>query len=104
MSFENGQKLLVTKEQMNKLRYAARVFSTLCEGNVHAKVKETWADYGAGLYYDQVIIYRDEAETDSFQISPNDREAIIRATHASDIIHVVMQCMGRYPSLYKERR
>lgn len=91
---------------MAKLEIACKWFTSLSGEGVYAKIKDTWLDYGARLWYKQIVIYRG-SESDSFQISPNDREAIVCADSEAMIVAAVCDAMLEYPKLFglrEERR
>ena len=84
---------------MAKLLLACEHFERLSNYQIQARVKDTWADLDARLWYKQIVIYRG-CENDSFQINPNEREKILQANNEADIIRAVVHSMDDYPNLY----
>ena len=82
---------------MAKLDLACDYFSDLTNGKVEAKIESIWLDYGARIWYKQIVIYNGRG---SFQISPNDRQRIFNAADDANIEQAVRQAMERYPKLY----
>lgn len=82
-----------------KLELACKHFERLSNHQIYARVQDIWCDYGARLWYKQIVIYRG-CENDSFQISPNEREAILNAVTEAGIIAAVTHSMEKYPELY----
>lgn len=98
MSLKEGKQIdHPSNLDMAKLDLACDYFSLLSNGGVYAQVEDIWMDYGAGLWYKQIVIYNGRG---SFQISPNDRQRIFKAADDEDIKQAVMQAMDRYPNLY----
>jgi len=88
---------------MTKLLLACEHFERLSNYQIQARVKDTWADLGARLWYKQIVIYRG-CENDSFQINPNEREAILNSSNDAEIIWAVKHAMENYPELYTKSK
>jgi hypothetical protein len=95
--FKDGYELNPTDEfGMMKMQLACHYFSIVT--NIYASIEQTWADYGAGLWWWQIIIHRGKGN--SFQIGGNDRQKIIDACCMEEIRAAVIDCINEYPNLY----
>ena len=83
---------------MAKLNIACEFFSLIT--GVDAMVEDIWLDFGARIWYKQIVIYN---RSSSFQISPNDRERIFKATSDEEIEQAVRSAIEGYPDLYTAR-
>ena len=83
---------------MAKLYIACEFFSQIT--GVDAEVEDIWLDYGARIWYKQIVIYN---RNSSFQISPNNRERIMRATSDEEIEQAVRSAIDSYPDLYSAK-
>ena len=98
ISLKEGKQLdNPSRLDMAKLDLACDYFSALTNGRVEAKIESIWMDYGARLWYKQIVIYNGNG---SFQISPNDRQRIFNAADDADIEQAVMAAIDEYPRLY----
>lgn len=104
-TFKDGYEINPTdKLGMIKMSLACDEFVKQTNGEVWTEVKRTWADYGAGAWWWQIIINRDPEGVDSFQIGGNDRQKIIDACCYEEIKVAVANSIKEYPSIYTRTR
>ena len=104
ITFEDGIEIgHPDKLGVAKLKLACEYFESLSNHQIYAKVEDIWFDYGARLWYKQIVIYRG-CEDDSFQINPNEREAILNSNNDAGIIWAVKHAMENYPELYTKSK
>lgn len=104
-TFNDGYEINPTdKLGMIKMSLACDEFAKQTNGEVWAEIKRTWADYGAGAWWWQIIINRDPEGTDSFQIGGNDRQKIIDACCYGEIEAAVANSIKEYPSIFTRAR
>ena len=92
----------VDEKGLANLNRACKAYAMLSDYAVYAQVRAVWADFGAQLWWKQIVIYRDV--NDSFQIDGNTRERIIKADDITEIIFAVNDSIKSYPSLFKRRK
>ena len=103
--FKDGYELNPTdKLGIAKLKLACEEFEKQTHGEVWGTVEKIWADYDAGAWWNQIVIYRDPNGKDSFQIGGNDRQKIIDACCYGEIEAAVANCIKKYPSIYTRIR
>lgn len=101
-NFADGTELgSVDKLEKAKLIIASNYYTKYSGEEVYATVEKVWADIGASLWWQQIVIHRGKGG--SFQINGNTRAQILRAINETDIACIVLADIASTPQLYQKR-